>query len=84
MPVKLHLKVDDISRSTLCIRKYFLEVTCTSSTSLASTPKEEESSLSVTKTRENVRIRKPFKNLVKLFKDISRTNDQAIHDYIQV
>ncbi len=34
--------------------------------------------------REHVRIRKPFKNLVQLFKDQSKTNDDAIHEYIEV
>ena len=34
--------------------------------------------------REHVRIRKPFNNLVKLFKDQSNKNDVAIHEYIEV
>ncbi|CAF1480083.1 unnamed protein product [Adineta ricciae] len=65
-------------------RTVLTEITRVSSTSSTSTLNEEENYLSVTKTRENVRICKPFKNLVKLFKDVSLANDQAIHEYVQM
>ncbi|CAF0987690.1 unnamed protein product [Adineta ricciae] len=65
-------------------RTVLTEVTSVSSTSSTSNLNEEENNLSVTKTRENVRMRKPFKKLVKFFKDISLTNDQAIHKYVQM
>ena len=39
---------------------------------------------SPTSSTKRIRIRKPFRNLVKLFRNPSQRNDQAIHDYIKV
>ncbi|UJR16454.1 hypothetical protein I4U23_003356 [Adineta vaga] len=57
------------------------ELTCTSS--VPSINPQEKISQPTSKTCEHVSIHKPFKSLVKFFKDISHINDFVIHAYIE-
>ncbi|CAF4569336.1 unnamed protein product [Rotaria sp. Silwood1] len=55
-----------------------------SSPRTSSVSTEQSSTQSNWKTPQYVRIRKPFKNLVKFFKNLSDTSDVTIHQYVEI
>ncbi|CAF0987872.1 unnamed protein product [Adineta ricciae] len=57
--------------------------TLTRTNSVTSTNSSEETSELISELPEYVRIRKPYRKLVNLFKDTSNVNDPAIYEYVR-